>query len=380
VNRLTAGLLCLAAVAACAASGTAGGRASEGELTATTKDWVFRAPASLGSQADLELNAAAVQICSDEIRKLVGHRPAPPDRFTWTWIISDDGPQFSQASRNGVLTSAHSDSRLVTDNSRAFREKLVRNRICYGPHEVTHVLTSDGWGTPWATEGLAQLTDYLFRSAEWRCCAAPQPQSFSCGETGYQEGPEFHLYADLSNFAVTIEMYDTAACFWVEVLDRGGLSAIRRALASIRADYPLTTGDLIVRNVSPAVGVDLRPIARRYGFDDDDLSARDHPLAPATPECRAGTTRDGDVRVGTIRRDKIHGTRGNDFLCGLAGNDRITGGAGTDVLQSGAGADVILTRDGRRDLVYCGTGRDTVRADRGDRVARTCEKVKRSRE
>jgi Ca2+-binding RTX toxin-like protein len=174
-------------------------------------------------------------------------------------------------------------------------------------------------------------------------------------------------------------MYNTAACFWLEVLDRGGLPAIRRALASIRADYPLTSGDLIVRNVSPAVGEDLRPIARRYGFDDDDLVARDHPLAPASPACRAGTTTNGDVRVGTIGRDKIQGTRGNDFLCGLAGNDRISGGAGSDVLQGGAGADLILARDGRRDLVYCGTGRDRVRADRGDRVARTCERVKRPR-
>src|SRR6266540_3120249 len=310
--RSAARLLCLAALAVCAGTGATGARAAEPELTATTKDWVFRAPASLGSQADLELDAAAIQICSDEIHKLVGHRPPSPKKFTWTWVVSDAGPQFSSATRDGVVSLTHSDFRLVPDDQRQFRETIVRRGICLGPHEVTHVLTSDGWGTRWATEGLAQLTDYLFRSADWRCCRAPQTQYFSCSETGYQEGPEFHLYADLSNFVVSPEMYDTAACFWLEVLDRSGLPAIRRALASLRVDPPLTSADLIVRNVSPAVGEDLRPIAKRYGFDDDELVARAHPLAPASPDCRAGTTAAGEVRVGTIGRDQLRGTRGND--------------------------------------------------------------------
>ena len=255
---------------------------------------------------------------------------------------------------------------------------MVSEGLCFGPHEVTHVLTSDGWGTRWATEGLAQLTDYLYELADWRCCSSPRPRSLTCSESGFQYGPEFHPYSDLSNFVPSIDSYNTSACFWVEVLDRGGLPAIRRALASIRVDPPLTSGDLIVRNVSPAVGEDLRPIAKRYGFSDDDLAARPHPLAPATPSCRAGTTADGEVGVGTVGRDTLRGTRGKDFLCGLAGNDRVVGGGGEDVLQGGAGADVILARDGRRDLVDCGAGRDTVQADRVDRLA-SCERIKRSR-
>jgi hypothetical protein len=377
---LLAANACVAVGLLAAPAGASGGSpfARADVLVATTKDWIMRAPESLGTQADLELNAAAVQICTDEIHKLVGHRPSFPPQFFWTYTIVDDSPQFSAATADGVVSFVSSDFRLVEDYARGFRENVVRNHICYGPHEVTHVLTADGWGTHWATEGLAQLTDYLFQEADWRCCSAPQPHSLTCSESGYQFGTESHPYSDLSNFVPSIYTYNTAACFWVEVLERGGLPAIRRALASIRVDPPATSGDLVVRNVGPAVGEDLRPIAKRYGFSDDDLAARPHPLAPATPRCRAGTTADGEVGVGTVTRDTLRGTRGKDFICGLAGNDLIVGGDGADVLQGGAGADVIRARDGRRDVVECGDGRDTVQADRVDRLA-SCERIKRSR-
>jgi len=47
-----------------------------------------------------------------------------------------------------------------------------------------------------------------------------------------------------------------------------------------------------------------------------------------------------------------------------------------DRLTAGAGADKIDARDGvAGDRVTCGAGRDTVQADRGDRVARDCERV-----
>jgi hypothetical protein len=42
---------------------------------AETDDWILTAPAALGTQADLELNARGVQLCHDEIEKVIGHRP-----------------------------------------------------------------------------------------------------------------------------------------------------------------------------------------------------------------------------------------------------------------------------------------------------------------
>ena len=96
------------------------------------------------------------------------------------------------------------------------------------------------------------------------------------------------------------------------------------------------------------------------------------------------------------RRDTLRGTRwsesllgrgGNDLVLGLGGDDtpdggtgddarstavpgadRLTGGPGVDRLTGGVGDDWVDARDGRRDLVRCGSGRDTARVDRADVV------------
>jgi Subtilase family/RTX calcium-binding nonapeptide repeat (4 copies)/Domain of unknown function DUF11 len=109
-----------------------------------------------------------------------------------------------------------------------------------------------------------------------------------------------------------------------------------------------------------------------------------------TAQAPAGVTRNGGARAdrlaGTAGPDVLRGNGGNDVLRGLAGNDRllggsgndrVVGGAGVDVLDGGRGADVLESRDGRRDTVRCGPGRDRVLADRLDRVARDCEVVRR---
>ena len=44
----------------------------------------------------------------------------------------------------------------------------------------------------------------------------------------------------------------------------------------------------------------------------------------------------------------------------------------------GSGSDTILARDGARDTIACGAGRDSARVDRKDRVT-GCEKVRRPR-
>jgi hypothetical protein len=94
----------------------------------------------------------------------------------------------------------------------------------------------------------------------------------------------------------------------------------------------------------------------------------------------------GDDRLsGQAGRDRLAGGRGNDLLSGGAGNDRLSGGSGKDLLIGGSGRDRmsggpgndrILAADRRRDLVDCGPGRDSVEADRFDRLRR-CERVVR---
>ena len=54
--------------------------------------------------------------------------------------------------------------------------------------------------------------------------------------------------------------------------------------------------------------------------------------------------------------------------------DRLTGTKGADVICGGAGNDVIFARDGKRDVIDGGPGRDTAYADKRD-VVRHVEKV-----
>jgi TolB protein len=84
--------------------------------------------------------------------------------------------------------------------------------------------------------------------------------------------------------------------------------------------------------------------------------------------------------------DTVYGGRGADFLMGGDGADivygghgadKFGGGPGWDTLLGGPGNDVVNARDGRRDWIYCGSGRrDSVRANRVDLV-QGCEIVAR---
>ncbi|MDQ4049130.1 MAG: FG-GAP-like repeat-containing protein [Actinomycetota bacterium] len=85
----------------------------------------------------------------------------------------------------------------------------------------------------------------------------------------------------------------------------------------------------------------------------------------------------GDRVAGDQGGDRINGNSGNDSLSGNSGKDRITGSTGSDRISGGSGGDRIAARDGRRDRVNCGTGRDSVVADSIDVVSRNCERVSR---
>ena len=105
---------------------------------------------------------------------------------------------------------------------------------------------------------------------------------------------------------------------------------------------------------------------------------------------------EGDVIFGFGGRDRIRGRGGHDCLIGGQGDDqlrgeqgfdRLIGGRGRDVLiggpgvnayDAGPGSDYVEARNGKRELVRCGPGRDRARVDRRDRV-RGCERVIRPR-
>ena len=91
----------------------------------------------------------------------------------------------------------------------------------------------------------------------------------------------------------------------------------------------------------------------------------------------AAATTTGRTLRGRAGADVLRGTAGPDVISGRGGNDRLYGGKGRDRLDGGAGNDSIYARDGVRDVIRCGPGRDRVSADRTDSVARDCEVVTR---
>ncbi len=136
----------------------------------------------------------------------------------------------------------------------------------------------------------------------------------------------------------------------------------------------------------------------------DTLFGDDCPRAGGSDRrARAAASTGDDRLLGGDGRDALHGGGGQDELVGGAGDDRAEGGAGHDVLIGGAGDDrlvggpgpdtlvgdggrnaydagadndVVFARNGRRETVRCGDGRDTAIVYRNDTV-RACELVNR---
>jgi hypothetical protein len=156
--------------------------------------------------------------------------------------------------------------------------------------------------------------------------------------------------------------------------------------------------DTVYYNATDTVAGDCERRVRvtESGFQYRGTSGRDRIIARRGPAevrggaggDRLGASRDaggvilrgeaGDDRLaGNVYEDRLDGGSGNDSLAGSEGSDLITGGRGRDGISGGAGADTVFARDGFTDTIRCGSGRDTVTADRRDRVARDCERVRR---
>jgi len=86
-----------------------------------------------------------------------------------------------------------------------------------------------------------------------------------------------------------------------------------------------------------------------------------------------------DCLVGGGGKDNLNGGKGKDNLKGNGGKDKLKGGKSKDKFSGGGGNDTINSRDGKKgEKVNCGGGRkDKVTADKGDKVAGNCEKVKK---
>ena len=88
------------------------------------------------------------------------------------------------------------------------------------------------------------------------------------------------------------------------------------------------------------------------GFDSDQLAGN-------AGDDRLEGSNGGDVLAGGVGADDLFGQQDADLLGGGAGRDRLWGGGSTDSLTGGAGADVLLGQGGN-DRLYGGAGRDTL--------------------
>ena len=78
-----------------------------------------------------------------------------------------------------------------------------------------------------------------------------------------------------------------------------------------------------------------------------------------------------DALRGDAGANRLEGRGGEDELAGVGGDDFVDLGSGSDRGAGGVGSDRLSARDGRRDKVFGGGGRDSARVDKGlDRVRR----------
>jgi Ca2+-binding RTX toxin-like protein len=159
-----------------------------------------------------------------------------------------------------------------------------------------------------------------------------------------------------------------------------------------------------VKNATPVTLT--AAISSAAGRPSDPNPANDTATVTFTPQIGRCTsplagTRGDDKLTGTVGGEVINALGGDDFIRAGAGDDCVNGGAGSDTILGGDGADLlkggpgddvisggpgqdritggpgkdrINAADGARDVVNCGPGNDSVKADKSDSL-RGCERI-----
>ena len=86
--------------------------------------------------------------------------------------------------------------------------------------------------------------------------------------------------------------------------------------------------------------------------------------------------RGNDKLYGQAGNDKLYGQAGRDTLIGGSGKDLLVGGPAKDVFRAGPGNDTVNSRDGVKETIDCGGGKDVAIVDALD-TTRNCKTVRR---
>jgi Ca2+-binding RTX toxin-like protein len=173
--------------------------------------------------------------------------------------------------------------------------------------------------------------------------------------------------------ATTHGSCDASACNLGTMLP-GETANMTVTLGGTISDFPTYAPGHFTVHVSSA-GPDPNPSnetlsvhGRAYGCGRIGTLGADHFAGTAAKDSYCGLT----------GADRIFGRKGNDLLSGGPGSDLLNGGPGRDLIYGGGEDDVIQARDGQRDEIDCGSGRDRAIVDRKDSLA-GCEVVVRPR-
>ena len=128
--------------------------------------------------------------------------------------------------------------------------------------------------------------------------------------------------------------------------------------AGTRCDIHMVNGPLRFYAVFDRVGDPPTPLVEPVSGPQPPPAQAGQPPSLGAPNPRRCTI------VGTAGDDDLDGTRGPDVICGLGGDDHVHGGAGNDVVYGDGGDDVIEALGGN-DRVYGGRGRDVLRGGAG---------------
>ena len=263
---------------------------------------------------------------------------------------------------------------------------------------------STGGGGGGGNSGGAAEAEVVVVTSNWRSHSAPRPHRSSPGGTVTIVATVDDLTNDPANdLKVDFTLPDGAQVV-SSYADRGaGCNASPPLLCDLNylsKDSPVGHVQAIVRLPNAGVAtITAHAAARQTELNPGNNTATAQVQVGAPTVTTATTPRPGtktpspptrnpvprNIENGTARADQIKGTSGADRCSAGKGNDVIHAGGGksastpaqASTIYAGAGNDVIYTRDGQRDVVDCGPGRDTVYADKKDVIARNCEVVYR---
>jgi Ca2+-binding RTX toxin-like protein len=169
---------------------------------------------------------------------------------------------------------------------------------------------------------------------------------------------DYDCGADFTGFAST-------STYMAESLsDVGGdelsFARARPTLPPLVKDVPIDTGQT-TGNAHSTWTIRVTAPAGSRGGSGGGAGGGGAPTPSGNPPDRSRCT-----ITGTRRADVLEGTPGPDVICAFGGNDVIRGRGGDDVIYAGSGKDGIAPGGGK-DTVSAGPGRDRISARDGKR-------------